>query len=92
MIKLITTKVYERKLKKFKKQHPDQKQNYQRVITLLCNDPYHPTLKLHRLNGGFQEYHSVSLSFQYRIMVDFIIKENEIILIDIGSHDIYDKK
>ena len=92
MIKLITTKSYERKLKKFRKQYPNLKQNYLSVISLLCIDPYHSSLKLHRLNGKFQEYHSVSLNYQYRIMIDFIIKEDEIILIDIGSHDIYDKK
>ena len=92
MIKLLTTKSYERRLKKFKKKHPEQKENYLRVLSLLSTDPYHPSLKLHPLKGEFQKYYSVSLNYQYRIMLDFIIKEDEIILIDIGSHDIYEKK
>jgi len=92
MIKITTTKSYEKKLNKFKKLYPDQKENYIRVISLLVIDPYHPSLKLHSLKGKLQKLHSVSLNYQYRIILDFIIKDQEIILIDIGSHEIYGKK
>jgi len=44
-------------------------------------------LRLHKLEGKLRIYYSVSITMEYRIVIDFIIKENEIIPIDIGSHD-----
>ncbi len=32
-------------------------------------------------------YHSVSITMKYRVVIDFIIKDNEIIPIDIGTHE-----
>ena len=87
MIKLLTTKSYERSLKKFKKQHPEMKDQYFKALSLLEVNPYHPSLRLHKLKGNLQEYYSVSINMQYRIMIDFIIQDDQVILIDIGNHD-----
>ena len=32
-------------------------------------------------------YHSVSITMEYKVVIDFIIKDNEIIPIDIGTHE-----
>lgn len=85
--KIIRTDEYFKKLKKFIKKHPDVLDRYAKTIELLEIDPYHPSLRLHKLKGKLQEYHSVSITMQYRVVIDFIIKENEIIPIDIGAHD-----
>lgn len=85
--KIIRTDEYFKKLKKFIKKHPDVLDRYAKTIELLEIDPYHPSLRLHKLRGKLQEYHSVSITMQYRVVIDFIIKENEIIPIDIGAHD-----
>jgi mRNA-degrading endonuclease YafQ of YafQ-DinJ toxin-antitoxin module len=37
--------------------------------------------------GNLSEYHSISIDMEYRIIIDFIIINDEIILLDIGSHD-----
>jgi len=50
-------------------------------------DPFHPSLRLHHLKGKLQDFHSISINMQYRIIIDFIIREEEIILIDIGAHE-----
>lgn len=85
--KIIRTDEYFKKLKKFIKKHPDVLDRYAKTIELLEIDPYHPSLRLHKLRGKLQEYHSVSITMQYRVVIDFVIKENEIIPIDIGAHD-----
>jgi mRNA-degrading endonuclease YafQ of YafQ-DinJ toxin-antitoxin module len=85
--KIIRTDEYFKKLKKFIKKHPDVLDRYAKTIELLEIDPYHPSLRLHKLRGKLQEYHSVSIIMQYRVVIDFVIKENEIIPIDIGVHD-----
>ncbi len=85
--KIIRTDEYFKKLKKFIKKHPDVLDKYAKTIELLEIDPYHPSLRLHKLKGKLQEYHSISITMQYRVVIDFIIKENEIIPIDIGTYD-----
>jgi len=87
MYKLIETKVYIKKLKKFLKKHPDMIKKYEKTVFLLENNPFHPSLRLHKLQGDKKEFYSVSLDMQYRIILDFIIIENKIFLIDIGIHD-----
>ena len=87
MTKILATFSYERKFKKFKKRHPDLKDSYRKTILLMGTNPFHPALRLHKLKGNLQKYYSVSINMKYRIMIDFIIQDDKIILIDIGSHD-----
>ena len=85
--KIIRTDEYFKKLKKFIKKHPEVLDRYAKTIELLVIDPWHPSLRLHKLKGGLKEYHSVSINMKYRVVIDFIITDNEIIPIDIGTHD-----
>ncbi len=85
--KIIQTEEYFRKLKKFIKKHPQVLDRYIKTIELLEVDPFHPSLRLHKLQGKLRVYHSVSINMQYRIVIDFILQDNEIIPIDIGTHD-----
>jgi len=85
--KIIITDEYFKKVKKFIKKHPNVLSRYGKAMELLEIDPYHPSLRLHKLQGKLRVYCSVSITMEYRIVIDFIIKENEIIPIDIGSHD-----
>lgn len=77
----------EKKLIKFIKAHPDMLERYEKTLTILSSNPSHPSLRLHKLRGKLKEYHSVSISMQYRIVIDFVITEESIILLDIGGHD-----
>jgi len=85
--KLIFTETYLKKVKKFIKKHPDLLNRYIKAMELLEVNPFHPSLRLHKLEGKLRTYHSISINMQYRVVIDFIIKDNEIIPIDIGSHD-----
>lgn len=85
--KIIRTDEYFKKLKKFIKKHPEVLDRYIKTIELLEVDPYHPSLRIHKLQGKLRIYHSVSINMKYRIVIDFIIKDKEIIPTDIGTHD-----
>ena len=88
--KFIVTDEYKKRLKKFFKRHPDMIKRYGKAIIILETDPFHPSLRLHKLKGNLQAYFSVSINMEYRVVIDFIVKNNEIIPIDIGSHeDVY---
>jgi len=85
--KIIRTDEYFKKLKKFIKKHPDALERYVKALELLEIDPFHPSLRLHKLQGKLNEFYSVSINLKYRIVIDFILTEQEIIPIDIGTHD-----
>lgn len=87
MPSLISTESYERRLKKFIKKHPNLKETYLRTLQLLEVDPFHPSLRTQKLKEALKSFHAVSLNLQYRIVLHFVLKNDQIILIDIGSHD-----
>ncbi len=60
---------------------------YAKAMSILEVDPFHPSLRLHKLKGNLNEYYSVSINMEYRVVIDFLIVDKEIIPIDIGSHD-----
>lgn len=84
---IIYTDSYLKKAKKFFKKHPDCISQYEKTLKLLEINPYHPSLRLHKLHGKLSEIYSVSINITYRIRIDFIIDKDQIIPIDIGTHD-----
>jgi mRNA-degrading endonuclease YafQ of YafQ-DinJ toxin-antitoxin module len=56
-------------------------------LELLEVNPYHPSLRLHGLQGRLSGLSSVSINISYRIVLEMIIRENDIILVGVGSHD-----
>ena len=87
MYSLIFTESYEAKVKKFIKKHPEVKGQYEKTLKLLELNPYHPSLRIHKVNIQGEEVYSVSINISYRITIDLLIDKMEIIPINIGSHD-----
>lgn len=50
-------------------------------------NPRQPSLRLHNLEGALSGLSSVSITISYRIVLELLIQDRDIILIDIGSHD-----
>ena len=84
---LVFTESYNRQAKKWLKKHPDLQGQYLKVLQLLELNPFHPSLRLHALQGRLQGLHSVSINLSYRITLEMLISEAEIVLLNIGSHD-----
>ena len=87
MYEVFFTQKYTKISKKFFKKHSNLKSKYDKIIKILKTNPYHPSLRLHKLQGELKSYYSISLDLEYRIILDFIIIDNQIYLLDIGSHD-----
>ena len=85
--KLIFTEQYEKRLRKFIKKHPEVLSQYEKTIKLLEVNPHHPSLRLHKLSGKLSDLHSVSINISYRITLELIFTEKEIIPVEVGSHD-----
>jgi len=84
---LTFTASYNRRAAKFLKKHPELKKQYLKTLQLLALNPYHPSLRLHALEGRLSELHSVSINLSYRITMELMIKDNEIIPVHVGTHD-----
>jgi len=87
MAKIIFTHSYTKKEENFFKRQPHLLKRYKKTLELLEINPFHPALKLHKLKGKLSDVYSVSINLKYRITLYFVIEEETIIPIDIGSHD-----
>ena len=87
MAEIIYTDSYLKRAKKFFKKHHELISQYEKTLKLLELNPNHPSLRLHKLHGKLSELYSVSINISYRISIDFLIEDNKIIPVDIGSHD-----
>ena len=85
--KIEITQAYSKKVLKFLKRHKDITPKYKKVILLLEADPFHPSLRLHKLSAKLNMLHSVSINMQYRITIEFYIEDEKIIPLNIGTHD-----
>ena len=85
--RLVFTENYKKRAKRFAKQHPELKDQYRKTLHLLSQNPYHPSLRLHPLKGKLANLHSASINLSYRITLELIITEKEIVLVNVGSHE-----
>ena len=85
--RIIYTPGYNKRVARFMRKHPELIPQYEKTLKLLEIDPFHPSLRLHRLGGSLSDLHSVSINISYRITLELIIQGHEIIPVDVGSHD-----
>lgn len=84
---LVFTDAYNRRALRWLKKHPDLRKTYLKTLQLLEANPFHPSLRLHALGGKYRDIHSVSINLSYRITLKLMIRDRQIILVDIGDHD-----
>ncbi len=69
---------------------PDEiKRKAEKTVLLFRTDPFHPSLRLHRLSGKLKEYWSISIDLKYRII--FRMDGGTAIFSSVGTHAIYGK-
>lgn len=83
---LVTTRHFERRARKFLRKHPDLKSAVRETLERLRQDPFEPSLKLHSLSGTLAGIQAVSVTHSYRLILTLKVSEQEIILLDIGTH------
>lgn len=87
MPKIIYTESYNRRVAAFLKKHPEITVQYSKTLQLLEINPGHPSLKLHKLKGRHAELYLVAINLSYRISLYFVINEDTVVPVDLGSHD-----
>ena len=76
-----------RSAEKFIKSHPELRKKFATILRDLENDPFQPHLKYHQLGGNLHGIKAVSITYSYRITLTILVFDQEIILLDVGSHD-----
>ena len=84
---LVWTDTFKRTARKFLARHRDLQEVFSLVLHKLEQDPSDPELRLHPLGGRLLGKHAVRLTYSYRIVLRLEFVADEIILLDIGSHD-----
>ena len=87
MFTIVTTQHFLRRSRRLLKKHPELKERFAQVIEDLKQNPFAPHLAYHHLGGKLKGVQAISLSDRYRITLTVLISEQEVILLDIGSHD-----
>ena len=89
--KLVLSKSFEKAYIKFVQKRPILKNAIQKSILLLEEDALNPKLKTHKLSGNLFGMFACSCGYDCRIIFSIVVnkssKEEEIILIDLGTHD-----
>ena len=84
---LVFTDQYTRRAARFLKQHPHLREPYRKTLLLLQANPQHPSLRLHASSGKLDGLHSVSINLSYRITLELVIRQKQIVPINVGDHD-----
>ena len=84
---LVFTEAYNKRAAKWLKRHPELRQQYLKALQLLELNPFHPSLRLHPLGGRLEGVHAVSINLSYRITLELLVTDQEIVLINVGDHE-----
>mgnify|MGYP000014696050 CR=1 FL=1 len=84
---LVWTHTFVRTARKFIRRHPDLEGMLGDVLSQLEKDPHAARLRLHPLKGRHRGKQAVSLTYEHRIVLILRMTSQEVILLDIGTHD-----
>ena len=84
---LVFTDQYIKRAARFLQRHPELRQQYLKTLQLLQANPMHPSLRMHALQGRLSGLHSVSINLSYCITLELLIRNHEIIPVNVGDHD-----
>ena len=85
MMRIFTTPRFEKRLKIFINSRPDLSKVAQKKMKEIAKNPFSLNLKTHKLSGYLKDCFASRITYGYRII--FIVNDDELCFIDIGSHN-----
>ena len=77
--------------KRLIRKSPQLRPLIEKTLRQLAEDPYHPSLRTHKLVGDLSDIWACSVDYNHRILFEFVQKAESdldaILLLNIGSHD-----
>ena len=77
---------FKRTYKRKVKGNEQLKKQFWNAIALFQEDPFHSSLKTHKLTGKLKGLWAFAVSYDCRVLFSFL-NQNEVLLIDIGAND-----
>lgn len=87
MIKLVWDASFKRSYQKRVSRDTRLKKKFRSTLKIFASNPFDSKLKTHKLTGKLSGLWAVSVDYDCRIVFKFYKETNEVLLIDIGSHD-----
>lgn len=88
---LVFSSSFKRSFKSITRREPNLEEKIANRLNILVDDPFHPSLKTHKLKGKLSGVWACTIEYDCRIVFNFKKHPDseieEILLIDIGSHD-----
>lgn len=88
---LLWSPAFIRATKRLTRRNPQTIAQLEQSLQLLAENPFHPSLRTHKLKGDRGDLWSCSIDYSNRILFKFVknndIGEEEILLLTLGSHD-----
>lgn len=79
-----------RAFKRLVRKTPSLRLAIESAVRQLAADPFHPSLRTHKLKGDLATSWSCSVDYSYRIIFEFVEDpegEDAILLLNMGTHD-----
>lgn len=87
---MLTIQVSSRFRRSFRRMPKLVQVDFQVAIDCFKSEPFHPTLRTHKLSGALSGRYSFCLRDGYRVLIEFM-SHNIVLLVNVGSHDDYKK-
>jgi len=88
---LVWSSSFVRALKRRIRRQPSLRDKVERTLRQLAQDPFHPSLRSHKLKGQLSGAWACSVGYDVRILFEFAQNpesgKEEVLLLTIGSHD-----
>ncbi len=87
MIEIAFASSFKHAFKKKVKSRKEIEKLFWDTVEVFTNDPFHPSLKTHKLSGQLKNFWSYSIEYDLRVIFFFEDNNSKAIFIDIGSHN-----
>jgi mRNA-degrading endonuclease YafQ of YafQ-DinJ toxin-antitoxin module len=69
---LLRSSAFVRSARKIVKKQPQSATSIQATLAALCDDPFQPNLKTHKLKGDLKDSYACSVGYDLRIIFKFV--------------------
>lgn len=86
-MQIISTKKFDKQYRKLEK---ETQQKFNKRVTILFSNLYHPSLNTHKLHGKFKDCMSINVTGDIRAVFQLKDDGSTLLFVEIGSHsDLY---
>jgi addiction module RelE/StbE family toxin len=78
---------FKRAFKKKTKSRPDIEDLFWETVDIFIHDPFHNSLKTHKLSGKLKNLWGFSIEYDLRVVFYFEDNNKKAVFVDIGTHD-----